>query len=72
MVIILLNSIHPFACSQEVFSMNEIHVEPPFPCDYVTSRNIYCKRVITSTAESKCTFFLNHKLYTKNEVESSM
>ena len=38
--------------------------------DYV--RNGYCKRVITSTANSKrvlfffC-FFLNHKLYTKNE-----
>ena len=27
--------------------MNEIHVEPPFPCDYV--RNAYSKRVITST-----------------------
>ena len=21
------------------FNMNEMHVEPPFPCDYATSRN---------------------------------
>ena len=47
--------------------MKGIHAEPPFPCDYV--RNGYCKRVITSTAESKRVFFgfLNHKLHTKNE-----
>ena len=45
--------------------MNEMNVEPPFPCDYV--RNGYCKRIITSMAESKRVFFLNHKLYTKNE-----
>ena len=54
-----------FGWKREVFSMNEIHTEPPFPCDYV--RNGYCKRVITSTAESKRVFFLNPKLYTKNE-----
>ena len=35
--------------------MKEMHTEPPFPCDYV--RNGYCKRVITSTAESKRVFF---------------
>ena len=57
-------------CGQkrEVFSMKEIHAEPLFPCDYVI--NGYCKRVITSTAESKRIFFfcfLNHKLHTKNE-----
>ena len=40
--------------SQKVFSVKEIHAEPPFPCDYV--RNGYCKRVITSTAESKRVF----------------
>ena len=34
--------------------MKEIHAKPPFPCDYV--RNGYCKRVITSTAESKRVF----------------
>ena len=44
--------------------MKEIHVEPPFPSDYV--RNGYCKCVITSTAESKHVFF-NYKLHTKNE-----
>ena len=35
--------------------MKEIHAEPPLPRDYV--RNSYCKRVITSTAESKRVFF---------------
>ena len=30
-----------------------MHAESPFPCDYITSRNGYCKRVMTSTAESK-------------------
>ena len=45
-----------FGRKQEVFSMNEMHAESPFPCDYVTSRNGYCKRVITSTAESKRVF----------------
>ena len=40
--------------SEKVFSMKVIHAEPPFPCDYV--RNGYCKRVITSTAESKRVF----------------
>ena len=42
--------------NREVFSMNEMYVEPPFLCDYVTSRNGYCKRVITLTTESKCVF----------------
>ena len=52
--------------SEKVFSMKEIHAELPFPCDYV--RNGYCKRVITSTAESKrVLFFLNHKLHSENE-----
>ena len=41
--------------SEKVFSMKVIHEESPFPCDYV--RNGYCKRVITSTAESKRVFF---------------
>ena len=36
--------------------MKEIHAEPPFPCDYV--RNGYCKRVITSTTESKRILFV--------------
>ena len=40
--------------SEKVFITKVIHAEPPFPCDYV--RNGYCKRVITSTAESKCVF----------------
>ena len=33
-----------------------IRTEPPFPCDY--TRNGYCKRVITLTAESKRVFYL--------------
>ena len=45
-----------FGRKQEVFSMKEIHAEPPFPCDYV--RNGYCKCIITSTAESKHVFFV--------------
>ena len=40
--------------SENVFSTKVIHAEPPFPCDYV--RNGYCKRVITSTTESKRVF----------------
>ena len=43
-----------FGRKREVFSMNEMHAEPPFPCDLV--RNGYCKRVIISTAESKRVF----------------
>ena len=61
-----------FARKREVFSMNEMHAEPPFLCDCVTSRNGYRKRVITSTAESKRVFFLNHKLHTKNKDERPM
>ena len=44
-----------FGRKREVFSMNEIHAEPPFLCDYV--RNGHCKRVIISMAESKRVFF---------------
>ena len=44
-----------FGRKREVFSTKEIHAEPPFRCDYV--RNGYCKRVITSTAESKRVLF---------------
>ena len=59
-------SFYGFGRKREVFSMKEIHAEPPFPCDYI--RNGYCKSVITSTAESKRVFFfLNHKLHTKSE-----
>ena len=57
-----------FGQKQEVFSMQEIHAKPLFPCDYI--RNGYFKWVITLTAESKRVFlfvFLNHKLHTKNE-----
>ena len=35
---------------------NEMHAEPPFPYDYITFKNGYCKCVITSTAESKSFF----------------
>ena len=44
-----------FGQKQEVFSMKEIHAEPPFPSDYI--RNGYCKRIITSMAKSKRIFF---------------
>ena len=59
-----------FGRKREVFSMKEIHVEPPFLYDHI--RNGYCKPVITSTAESKSVFFflfrlLNHKLHAENE-----
>ena len=50
--------------NEKVFSKKVIHAEPPFPYDYV--RNGYCKRVTTSTAESK-SVFLKHKLYSENE-----
>ena len=61
-----------FVRKREVFCMNEMHAEQPFPCDCVTSGNGYCKRVMKSTAESKRVFFLSHKLHTKNEDERSM
>ena len=44
--------------SEKVFSMKEIHTEPPFPCDYI--RNGYCKHVITSTTKSKRVFFFGY------------
>ena len=47
----------------EVFSINEMPAEPPFPCDYVISRNGHCKRVMTATTES-IRSFKNHKLHT--------
>ena len=47
--------------------MNEMHVETPFPCDYITSRNGYCKCIMTSTAEDKHVFKITN--YTKNEDE---
>ena len=47
--------------SEKSFSINEMDAEPPFPCDYETSRNGYCKRVMISTAESK-RVFKNHKM----------
>ena len=51
-----------FGRERKFFSMNEMHAEPPLPYDYATSRNGYCKRVMTSTAESK-RVFKNHKMY---------
>ena len=50
---------------REVFSMNEIHVEPPFPGDYV--RNGYGKHVITSTAKSKRVCFVLFFLFFKSQ-----
>ena len=57
--------------------MNEMHAELQSPCDCVTPVNGYCKRIMSSTAESKRVFFfvfffLNHKLHTKNEDERPM
>ena len=40
------------------------------PCDYVTSRNSYCKCIMTSTAESK--WVLKMINCTKNEDECTM
>ena len=42
-----------FGRERKVVSMNEMHAESPFPWDYVTLRNVYCKLVMTPTAESK-------------------
>ena len=54
-----------FSLSSYVYSLDLVREAiSPFPCDYV--RNGYCKRVITSTAESK-RVFLNHKLHSENE-----
>ena len=47
-----------------IFNMNEMHAEPPFPYDYITSRNGYCKPIMISMAESKHVF-KNHKLHQK-------
>ena len=51
-----------FDWQQKVFNMSEMHVEPSFLCDYVTSRNSYNKHVMTSTDKSKH-IFKNHKLH---------
>ena len=62
-----------FGRKREVFNMNEIQAEPPFPCNCVTPGNSYCKRVMMLTAESKrVCFFLNHKLHTKKEDKRPM
>ena len=37
-----------FGRERKVFSMNEMHAASPFLCDYVTSRNDYCKRDINN------------------------
>ena len=60
-------NMHQFVFGQKrkVFSMNEIRTEPPFPCDYETSRNGFCKYVMTSTPESE-RVFKSHKLHSKN------
>ena len=55
---------------RKVFSMNEMHRESPFPRDYVTSRNGYCKCIMTSTAKSKCVLKITN--CTKNEDECTM
>ena len=34
-----------------------MYAEPPFPCDCVIPGNSYCKRIMTSTAESKRIYF---------------
>ena len=60
-----------FGRKWEVFSMNEMHVEPTFLFDCITSGNGYCKCVMTSMAESKHVF-LNHQLHSKNEGEWPM
>ena len=56
--------------SEKVFSMKVIQAEPPFPCDYV--RNGYCKRVITSTAESKRVFLKSQTALRKWRLTSNV
>ena len=51
-------------------SSAEMHAETPFLYDYVTSRNSYCKRVMTSTAESKRVLKISN--CTKSEDERTM
>ena len=50
--------------------MNKMHVEPSLLCDYITSKNGYCKHVMTSTAENYA--FLKITKCTKNEDERTM
>ena len=59
-----------FSQEWNVFSMNEIHVELPFPCDYITWRNGYCKCIMTSMAKSKRVLKIIN--CTKNEDERKM
>ena len=59
-----------FGRKRDVFSMNVIHAEPPLPCDYI--RNGYSKRVITSTAESKCVFFKSQTAHKKWRLTSNV
>ena len=54
----------------KIFNMNEMHRESPFLCDYGISRNDYYKRVMISTAESKCALKITN--CTKNEDENTM
>ena len=42
--------------------MKEMHVEPLFLCDFITSKNGYCKHIMTSMTKSKHVF-KNHKLH---------
>ena len=51
--------------------MNEMHAESPFLCDYLTSRNGFCKREMIKTAESN-QVFKKISNYTKNEYVRTM
>ena len=50
--------------------MKEIHVESPFLCDYVSSRNGCSKHVRASTPESKPVLKITN--CTKNEDDRAM
>ena len=49
----------------DFYAITEFELQSLYYIHYVN--NGFCERVITSTAESKRVFFLNHKLHTKNE-----
>ena len=56
-----------FCQERKVFSMYEMHAESRFQCDYLTSRNGFCKCIMASMAESKRVLKISN--CTKNEDE---
>ena len=73
---LILSSDHSAICikldlvKNKVFSMYEMHAESSYLGDYVTSRNGYCKHIMTSMAESKSILKITN--CRKNEDEHAM